>query len=415
MTTRIRPVLLLLVLFMTSCLGDTRTSSGGPPVRDLGWFLARLRSVEHLPELEDSHTAMSSTWDRAGGNADNADFKRIEADGRNVLLDVDGPGCVHRIFVGSLSPALAETRIQIFLDGARTPVFDMPITQFFDDENGPLPYPLVFFKSYPGTLFPIPYARHCLIQLVNPDQGKPDFDRRLWSNYWQIAYTGYPRGTPVRSLVWPPGPEERAEIEKTRRAWLDAESRAPDFPKRPAVDETWTLDPGEDGAVRLEGCGVVRQIRLLMEPPTAEVLRGLRLRVFFDGAPWPSVDVPAGDFFGTAFSEGGKEAVSPAAVLGRRPAGPSVYSSNFSSLLVGRNRRRSLCLLPHAFRARRDHPAREPCGCGFGQGADPARRREERPRSGRLGPVRRDLVGAPRRHGSRAQVRAAQRSGERRA
>ncbi len=313
---------MLLALFMASCLGDTGTGSAEPTVRDLSWFIARLRSVDHLPELEDSHTAMSSTWDRAGGNADNADFKRIEADGRNVLLDIDGPGCVHRIFVGSLAPALAETRIQIFLDEARTPVFDMPITEFFDDEHGPLPYPLVFFKSYPGTLFPIPFARHCLIQLVHPDQGKPDFDRRLWSNYWQVVTTTYPQGTPVRSLAWPPGPAERAEIEKTCRAWLDAESGPPGFPERPAVDESWTLDPGEEGTVRLEGCGVVRQIRLLVEPPTAEVLRGLRLRVFFDGAPWPSVDVPAGDFFGTAFGEGGREAASPAAVLGRRPAGP---------------------------------------------------------------------------------------------
>jgi len=341
--------LLLLVLSIFSCQGDIRTRAGEPPVRDLGWFLARLRSVDHLPELEDSHTAMSSTWDRAGGNADDADFKRIEADGRNILLDVDGPGCVHRIFVGSLSPALAATRIQIFLDGARTPVFDMPITQFFDDENGPLPYPLVFFKSYPGTLFPIPYARHCLIQLMNPDQGKPDFDRRLWSNYWQVVYTGYPRETPVRSLVWPPGPGERAEIEKTCRAWLDAESRSPDFPERPAVDETWTLDPGEDREVRLEGCGVVRQIRFLAEPSTAAVLRGLRLKIFFDGAPWPSVDVPAGDFFGTAFGEGGKDAVSPAAVLGRRPAGPSVYSSNFSSLLLGASGAEAYARFPMPF------------------------------------------------------------------
>jgi hypothetical protein len=345
----IRPVLLVFVLFIASCLGDIRSVSGEPPVRDLCWFLARLRTVDHLPELEDSHTAMSSTWDRAGGNADNADFKSIEKDGRNVLLDVDGPGCVHRIFVGSLSPAFLGTRIQVFLDGALTPVFDMPITQFFDDENGPFPYPLVFFKSYPGMLFPVPYARHCLIQLVNPDSGKPDFDRRLWSNYWQVVYTTYPRETPVRSLVWPPGPAERSEIEKTCRTWLEAESGPPDFPERPEIDESWTLGPGEEGTVRLEGCGVVRQIRLLVEPPTAAVLRGLRLTVFFDGAPWPSVDVPAGDFFGTAFGEGGKDAVSPAAVLGRRPAGPSVYSSNFSSLLVGASGAEAYACFPMPF------------------------------------------------------------------
>ncbi len=40
------------------------------PVRDLSWFLQRMRSVESLPQLEASHTAMASTWDRTGGNAD---------------------------------------------------------------------------------------------------------------------------------------------------------------------------------------------------------------------------------------------------------------------------------------------------------------------------------------------------------
>ena len=193
----------------------------------------------------------------------------------------------------------------------------------------------MFFKSYPGTLFPIPYARHCLIQLVNPDFGKPGWSRRLWSNYWQIVYTTYPQGTPVRSLEWPPSPGERAEIEKTCQAWLKAESGPPDFPDRPATDQSWTLSGGQAGVVRLDGCGVIRQMRVRVEPATPEALLGLRMQIAFDGQPWPSVDAPVGYFFGTAYGGGGKEAASPAAVLGRRPAGISTYSSNFSSLLMG--------------------------------------------------------------------------------
>jgi hypothetical protein len=292
---------------------------------------------------------MSSTWDRNGGNADDSDFKGIKSDGRNILVDVDGPGCVHRIFVGALFPALSGTHIQIFLDGARKPVFDLPVPRFFDDEHGPLPYPLVFFKSYPGTLFPIPYARHCLIQLVNADYGTPNWSRRLWSNYWQIVYTTYQQGTPVRSLVWPPSAEERAEIEKTCRAWLKAESGPPEFPALRAADRSWTLSPGEAGKIEVDGCGVLRQMRLRVEPPTPEVLRGLRMQVFFDGAARPSVDAPVGDFFGTAFGEGGKKARSPAAVLGRRPAGISDYSSNFSSLLVGASASEAYACFPMPF------------------------------------------------------------------
>lgn len=67
------------------------------PMRDLSCFLGRLRTVDHLPELEASHTAMSSTWDRSGGNADGTDFKNLvkpsgDDPGRNVLLDTEARG-----------------------------------------------------------------------------------------------------------------------------------------------------------------------------------------------------------------------------------------------------------------------------------------------------------------------------------
>jgi hypothetical protein len=322
------PLLIAMVSFGSISAGESQ-------VRDLSWFLRQMRSPEQLPVLEASHTALSSTWDRTGANADDADFKRIESDGRNVLLDADGPGCVHRLFVGRLGPDQAKTRIQIYLDGTETPVLDLPILEFFDDERGPIPYPLVFFKSYPGTLFPIPYAKHCLVQLVNPDYGKSDWNPRSWSNYWQIVYTTYPKGTEVKSLIWPPSEGERAEIEKTCRAWLEAESAPPAFLEKPSVDRTWSLKAGETERIDLEGCGIVRRVRVLVKPTTPEAWLGLRLRVFYDGAPWPSVDVPAGYFFGNAYGEGGREATSVAAVVGRRPTQRAAYRTDFSSLLMG--------------------------------------------------------------------------------
>jgi hypothetical protein len=78
------PLLIAMVSFGSISAGEGR-------VRDLTWFLQQMRSLDQLPALEASHTAMSSTWDRTGANADGSDYKRIESDGRNVLLDVDGP------------------------------------------------------------------------------------------------------------------------------------------------------------------------------------------------------------------------------------------------------------------------------------------------------------------------------------
>lgn len=52
---------------------------------DLTFFLQRLSSLDHLPELENSHTAMSSTWDTTGLNNDGYCFKNIH-DTVNILL-----------------------------------------------------------------------------------------------------------------------------------------------------------------------------------------------------------------------------------------------------------------------------------------------------------------------------------------
>ena len=119
----IRMSLPVVILAMTLPVSVVRPAES--PTRDLTFFLRQLRTLDHLPELEPSHTAMSSTWDRSGGNLDGWDFKRVE-NGRNVLLDVNGPGCVHRVFTGWLGgdkdilgrPGPAGTRLQILLDRA---------------------------------------------------------------------------------------------------------------------------------------------------------------------------------------------------------------------------------------------------------------------------------------------------------
>jgi len=316
-----------------------------PPVRDLVWFLERMRTVDHLPELEDSHTAMSSTWDRAGGNADANDFKQITNDGRNVLLDTDGPGCIHRMFLGHVGPDQAGTRFQVFLDGSEAPAIDMPLVEFFDDRSGPLPYPIVFHKTYPGTLFPIPFAKHCRVQLVNPKFGTPEWNdhpwRSPWSSYWQITYTRYARGTPVTSLRWPLGGGDKEELEKTCQAWLAAESKPAEPAGPPQVERTLALGPGESAEIALEGAGVIRELRLAVDPPTPEALLGLVMQIRFDGAGEPSVDVPVGRFFGHAYAAAADRKPSPGALLERRPPEPLpaaprevVYSPDFYSLLL---------------------------------------------------------------------------------
>jgi hypothetical protein len=270
------------------------------PVMDLPYFLGRLHRLDHLPALEGSHTAMASTWDRTGGNKDGDDYKKLSGD-RNILLDARGPGCVHRLFTGFVTPELEETRIQIYVDDMERPLFDLPLTEFFSGVDGPFPYPLMMVGKYAGTHFPIPFAERCLIQLVNEQPEKS------WGPYWQIVYTSYPEGSDVRSLTWPPDRRARDELNKVLRTWLTAQHLPPDPPRRWTTVRTFSLSGGMSDEVPLAGCGVIRQLRVQVTPSSPELLRELRLTMRWDGADRPSVQVPLGYFFGHGdYGRGGK-------------------------------------------------------------------------------------------------------------
>ena len=278
-------------------------SGSADPVRDTAYFLHRLRTIDHLPQLEESHTALASTWDRTGANADGTDFKRVEGT-TNVLLDVDGPGVIHRLFTGGSEPGRPDlpgylnvdgTRVQVFFDGAEQPGLDFPVTDFFDPDEGPIPAPLAGDKAhgwtYPGSLFPIPYARHARVQIVNPE-GKN------WGCYWQVTYTTFPKGTPVETLQWPLPIAAKAELEAVGTAWREAQSTPPPPPARWTDVQEGPLASGKSIELRRTGVGVIRELRVAVEPATPEALRSVRLTMTWNGASRPSVDMPLGDFFG---------------------------------------------------------------------------------------------------------------------
>jgi hypothetical protein len=300
----------VLALAVAAACSDTPS---GEPVRDVVYFLERLREVDHLPTLETSHTAMASTWDRTGDNYDGWGFDGIDGD-TNVLLDVDGPGCIHRLFTGKLGEDVAGTRIQIFFDGEETALFDLPVDEFFADANGPFSPPLVTALSYPGVLMPIPFAEHVRVQLKSDD---PELN---WGGYWQIAYTVYGDDVPVRSLKWPPGPRVQDEVDRVVDTWLAA-LEPPEWPADWTVSESLAIAAGESETIEVEGCGEIRELRVDVTPRTPEVLRGIQLRIAWDRLDFASVDVPLGYFFGHGdYEADDSEAHFDSLLLG---AGPS--------------------------------------------------------------------------------------------
>jgi len=314
-----RAAILLHSAVLLILLGSS-ASPAREPALGLTTFLDRMMSVDHLPEPIAGRTKMASTWDRSGANRDGHDFKRIEGD-RNILLDVDGPGCVHRVFTGRLGKAVEGTRIRVYLDHDPAPVFDMRVNQFFNDKNGPFPYPLVFHKTYPGLLFPIPFSKHCRIELYNRA-------KKNWGNYWQVTYTQYAKDTTVKTLTWPLSERQQAILERVCRKWLQSESAGPKAPDRWTVAKQIVLKPGVSAKEILSGSGTIRQLRLRATPGGPTALKNVKMQLYWDGDKTPAVDVPIGYFFGNVATG---------------------YADRFHSVLLGVDEDYAYCRFPMPF------------------------------------------------------------------
>lgn len=267
-------------------------------------LLQNMKDVSTLPQLEDSHAAMSSTWDRSGGNNDDADFKDVQ--GRaNILLDTDGPGSISRIFTGSITNPpnqnvnFNRTRLQIFIDHDTVPVIDQPFPEFFK-HNALTTYPFVFgthHSTYPGFLLPIPFNKHIKVQLYSKDQ-HPVF--KNWGNYWQVTYTKYDPETDVHSFSTPLSSDEKKQMDKTGTYLKQTED--PNFTKPKDWDIQKTLHVTDNGkaSFALTHEGLITALKASISPNQPEMLKAVRFQIYWDDAPFPSVDAPLGYFFGNA-------------------------------------------------------------------------------------------------------------------
>ncbi len=102
----------------------------------------------------------------------------------------------------------------------------------------------------------------------------------------------------------PDGVVSRAITEENRSGARGAGGMASDAklgPGRKGAPCIRDLQNGETATLMdVEGCGVIRHIWITINDRSPEALRNLILRMYWDGSEVPSVEVPFGDFFGTA-------------------------------------------------------------------------------------------------------------------
>jgi hypothetical protein len=212
----------------------------------------------------------------------------------HVLAEMDGPGCVVRIW--SANPRDAGN-IRIYLDGSEQPVIEANLeallagkwqTTIDGKETTPFPDPIACERSRGFTLyFPIAYARHCKITVDRPNI------------YYHVDYRTYPQGTEVETFNW----EElgRASsrvhdvIEKlhlpVQRSTSSTASTATWFAK---------LQPGASAHFPWTGPRALTALSAELSVEDAAAWRSVALIVTFDDAATPQVWCPLGDFFGSS-------------------------------------------------------------------------------------------------------------------
>jgi hypothetical protein len=226
----------------------------------------------------------------------------------HVLAEMDGPGCVVRIW--SPNPQDAGN-IRIYLDGADKPAIEAPMEALLagkwqttkpgeSGEKGeqgvsttrwiPFPDPIACERSRGWNLyFPITYAKHCKICTDNQDI------------YYHVDYRTYPKGTDIESFQL----EELAKMSQQLKS-IQQILQAPRHQNLVLKDPTTRGDekhfkPGEKFQTSIKGPGLVRVVSSNVEKTNeTEALRSLVLIGTFDGAARPQIWCPLGDFFASS-------------------------------------------------------------------------------------------------------------------
>ncbi|MBN2308951.1 MAG: DUF2961 domain-containing protein [Candidatus Hydrogenedentes bacterium] len=282
---------------------------------DYGELAARLTDLERLASLPEPGEACAqwSSWDRASSfdaasgkyvgwsaNGDGDKYIR-EENGQYVLAEMEGPGCIWRIW----SARPEDGHVRIYLDGATEPAVDLPFKAYFDGSSEPFTRGALCYESARGwnCYVPIPYQRSCKIVA---DKG--------WGRYYHFTYGTFPPGTTVPAF-------SRNLDAAGAKALDDADrflSRMGENPvaRRPGQSvkskRVRVRPHGRKCVAQLHGPAAITSIRAFVELPPAPAdqaaLRELALQIRWDGEKEPSVWAPFADFFGTA-------------------AGPNVYRS----------------------------------------------------------------------------------------
>jgi len=241
-----------------------------------------------------------SSYDRSGGNDDGfrGTYSQlyVDDDGQRVLFDANGPGCIYNFWFTGSGRNLHWGKLRLYFDGETTPRFECEARALFAGCRAPFATPLVTdaFVSSGGfsCSAPIPFAERLKVTAEKT------------VGFYNIYYQLYEN---VSLESWAPQQDYSRLIDLFERCGSDPKKPRPDMSiDRDVVvlDKATGQNRPESELVELDRPGTIEHIKINpMFAPRVYDLNHVYLRIFYDGAKEPAVEVPIGPFFGSGLGE----------------------------------------------------------------------------------------------------------------
>jgi len=198
--------------------------------------------------------------------------------GGYLIASADGPGLVSRIFFpATASAGFGAERIRIFIDDLTRPAIDASLLDWCDPAQAP---PLTTWTS--GALVsraPITYQHALRIVL---DDLEPT---RLYYYQVDVQHGQAAETRPLSQLT-----ADFAQLRERIRTAADADARLPTTARISAHEEAVLFDE--------LGAGTLLNLALHLPQPAWHALQSLSLRITWDDADSPAIDLPLGALAG---------------------------------------------------------------------------------------------------------------------
>ncbi|MDD4869471.1 MAG: DUF2961 domain-containing protein [Kiritimatiellae bacterium] len=237
---------------------------------------------------------MNTSFDRTGGNQDGDYCEGITPDGKRLIADLKGPGCVRRIWWTGMP---FENKFYFYFDNEKKPRFIKTYKELRGEGKPPFIPPLCNYPSGAGYCYlPVPFAKRLVVMADNVKQGT--------SCFYHINYESLPVTTMVCSLSEQLLNKVSANIEVVRSV-LNANQCEAITREFNGQESMGTIAANTKKLmVKYEGPAVITEFRLVPVIPASlkiternGLLRKLAIKIYWDDNDFPSVDVPLGDFF----------------------------------------------------------------------------------------------------------------------